>query len=127
MPPEGPTGVFDVRFQSGKIIEHVPANDTTVDLPIRMKDIAYPITFKWNYHAANAVTYNLILNGHVKGNGIGGRISLSNTGSVILQKRGNGGNLVLQPIAIDPFHEYQKTARRQLNEGQLIPASSYLK
>ncbi|MBI3365891.1 MAG: T9SS type A sorting domain-containing protein [Ignavibacteriae bacterium] len=108
MPPEPQAGAFSVRFQADRFVEHVPADRTTVTIPILIRDASFPITLSWNFHAENAVTYWLVHHG-------GQGTQLGDSGSTQIEDHGNGnsgnGNTVvtLQANSVDPCLP-QKTA-----------------
>jgi hypothetical protein len=128
MPPEPPEGVADIRFESGKIMEKVPPGHQLTVIPIKLRDIAYPITVRWNVHAENALIYNLVLAGHGRsGEAEGGHVGLSDSGSIVLEKKGHGndngngngngngdgggGVIILQAEAPDPCDPPQAKTR----------------
>lgn len=89
MPPDPPPGLFNVRFQSGKMTETVPTGEPARKIPILIRDAAFPITLQWNVHAQNAVTYYLV--SHDKGRN---EILLADTGSIVLSDEGHGALLL---------------------------------
>lgn len=51
MPPQGPEGAFDVRFDSQRMVE-VYAERNTVSYPVRIASAQYPITVSWTLRGA---------------------------------------------------------------------------
>ncbi len=49
LPPAGPDGVLDVRFESQRMVESIHADAThRVDYPIAIRSTAYPVSVEWN-------------------------------------------------------------------------------
>lgn len=52
MPPAGPAGTFDARFDSQRMVEVVSADvHRSVDYPITIQSAAYPVTVSWDVKA----------------------------------------------------------------------------
>jgi hypothetical protein len=127
LPPETPHGLFGARFGSGRFIESIPADSQSrVSLPIRVKDITFPLTIKWKLRNENALRYWLTLPGtqgrnKVALNGQTGNTSVSGTDNGILM-------LNVQPMMIKPCPPQQGTVERfgDIDEQKEIPTETKL-
>ncbi|MDI6803356.1 MAG: FlgD immunoglobulin-like domain containing protein [Bacteroidota bacterium] len=78
LPPQSPSGIFDVRFKSQRSVEIHPAViEKTESYPVTISSAVYPITISWNMKNANSAVYKL---SEIVGSKNG--VTLSGSGSV---------------------------------------------
>ncbi len=88
LPPPPPHGVFDVRFSSatsnGSIARIInPAGTRSVEMPITMSSVSYPVTIEWNVKDANEV-YTLSVGNNEP-------LVLTGAGKTVIYGEANGG------------------------------------
>lgn len=79
LPPVGPDGAFDVRFESGRMAEHVDAQSPARILPFVMRHASYPVRISWEIKAE--MTQRLAL---IEGQGRMATVRLVGTGQTII-------------------------------------------
>lgn len=97
LPPETPDGMFYVSFQSGNMVQGIPPSHSHTILPIKVKDVNYPLTISWRSRPENNITYSLLKESVDKQ----ASVSLSGSGSQVLSLP-NGGSIFIVAQAIDP-------------------------
>ncbi|MBI5216173.1 MAG: T9SS type A sorting domain-containing protein [Ignavibacteriae bacterium] len=61
MPPVPPTGSFDARFGSNRMVEtHSSSLNSAVEYPLHIQSGNYPVTISWNMKSSSGVRYELI-------------------------------------------------------------------
>ncbi len=79
LPPQSPSGIFDVRFKSQRSVEVHPAViEKTASYPITISSAVYPITISWNMENANSAVYEFSEIGDKNSNAV----TLSGSGKV---------------------------------------------
>jgi hypothetical protein len=122
MPPEPPKGIFHARFRSGKLVESIPPNLGMRLLPIKLKDMQYPIIFSWKVHSENATQYWVSQSGNGQN-----RISISDSGSLAISNSGGNGIVVIaQSSQPPPCLNSGTIARQDLNIGMQSNPISYI-
>jgi hypothetical protein len=127
LPPETPRGLFGARFGSGRFIESIPADSQSrVSLPIKVKDVTFPITIKWKLKNENALRYWLTLPGTQGRN----KVALNGqTGNTTVSGTDNGVLILnVQPMMIQPCPPQQGTVERSgdIDEKKDIPTETKL-
>ncbi|MFN0158129.1 MAG: FlgD immunoglobulin-like domain containing protein [Bacteroidota bacterium] len=57
LPPAGPVGVLDARFESQRMVEYIDMRiNQRVSYPIAIRSTAYPLTIKWNVNGGTALS-----------------------------------------------------------------------
>ena len=100
IPPEPPPGMFNARFNSGRFIEGVPPGQAKKKVSIKVKDVSFPLTIRWNVQAGNKIQYWLTRPGQ------GGKVAMTGTGSLTLNQTDSGGTLVIEAQATQPCDPY---------------------
>ncbi len=86
MPPLPPTGVFDVRFTSNRMLE-IASGDSVREIPVSVTSAVYPLRIRWDIKDEGS---SCVLR-------IGTReVSLFAQGSIVI---GNGGDAIVLKIA----------------------------
>jgi hypothetical protein len=85
LPPLPPTGIFDARFASQRMVEIVNQEKET-EFPIELHSAAYPITVSWDM-LENNTSWSLISSGY--------NTVINGTGSMTILDREETGNLQL--------------------------------
>lgn len=70
LPPVPPSGVFDARFGSQRMLECVDG-DGAREMPILISSASYPLTFSWDIQARSIVTSLLVDNKEISMRGTG--------------------------------------------------------
>jgi hypothetical protein len=78
MPPLPPHGIFDARFESGKLVELINEN-SAAHLKVKLQGAVYPVALAWNSKRDNVTAYQL----QQPGNGLKS-LSLNAQGSISL-------------------------------------------
>ena len=100
MPPVTPSGVFDVRFKSGKIVENIQPGKKE-KIHIMVKHAKYPIKFNWSIKRNNLTSY------WVENSFQPGTIDLSGANSIDLEV-GNGDITIITEATPAPCNTAQK-------------------
>lgn len=60
LPPPAPLGVFDVRFESNKMLEtHSSEIENAIQLRISLNNVAYPLIVSWKVNKIKSIAYRL--------------------------------------------------------------------
>jgi hypothetical protein len=103
MPPEPPSGSFNVRFHSDKFIENIPPGRAMKKIPIKIKNITYPFSLNWNLQSDNSIKYLLTLPGNNQNT-----IQLFGSGSLTIDNMANDILLVeAQSVLPGPCNFYK--------------------
>jgi hypothetical protein len=100
IPPEPPQGIFHARFNSGRFIEGVPPGQAKKKMSIKVKDVSFPLTLRWNIQAGNKIQYWLLRPGQ------GGKVPMNGSGSITLDQTDGGGMLIIEAQASQPCDPY---------------------
>ena len=109
MPPEQPPGLFSARFQSGKFLERITPGVTSKSIPIKLRDVVFPLRISWDLRNENRIEY-------VLKTGFGNKtLKLKGKGNSLVSP--SDGTVVVQATATDPCDPTETSLKTIEGEG----------